>query len=120
MSYLHPQPEKIELTSDEFNEIESEIKSSNLKPKTKGMLTKSLHFMIWLQGSLEHAKLRIRKRHRNNKGNEENKSSTDEGEKDDEGGTGTSSNDTSVNENAAGKSSVVSKKTKWSHTSVGI
>ena len=123
MSYHHPQPEKIELTADEFNEIESEIKSSNLKPKTKEMLTKSLHFMIWLQGSLEHAKLsikklqklfgiipRIRKRHRKNKGNEENKSSTDEGEKDDEGGTGTSSNDTSVNENATGNSSVVSKK----------
>ena len=106
MSYHHPQPEKIELTADEFNEIESEIKSSNLKPKTKEMLTKSLHFMVWLQGSLEHAKLsikklqklfgvipHIRKKHRKNKGDEDNKSSTDEGEKDDEGGTGTASND---------------------------
>ena len=49
LSYHHPQPEKIELTADEFNEIESEIKLSNLRPKTKEMLTKSLHFMVWLQ-----------------------------------------------------------------------
>ena len=61
--------------------------------------------MIWLQESLEHAKLsikklqklfgiipRIRKKHRKNKGDEENKSSTDDKEKEDEGGTGTASN----------------------------
>ena len=87
------------------------------------MLTKSLHFMVWLQGSLEHAKLsikklqklfgvipHIRKKHRKNKGDEDNKSSTDEGEKDDEGGTGTASNDTTVNADAATNSAVISKK----------
>ena len=57
----HPQPEKIELTSDEFNKIESEIKSSNLSSKTKELILKALHFMVWLQGSLEHAKLSIKK-----------------------------------------------------------
>ena len=57
----HPQPEKIELTSDEFNKIESEIKSSNLSLKTKELILKALHFMVWLQGSLEHAKLSIKK-----------------------------------------------------------
>ena len=84
------------------------------------MVIKSFHFMIWLQGSLEHAKLsikklqklfgiipRIRKKHRKNKCDEENKSSTDEGEKNDEGGTGSASNDTAVNENTTDNSSVV-------------
>ena len=78
--------------------------------------------MVWLQGSLEHAKLsikklqklfgiipRIRKKHRKNKGDEENKSSTEDDDKDDEGGTGSASNDTLVNENATENSSVVSK-----------
>ena len=87
------------------------------------MVIKSIHFMVWLQGSLVHAKLSIkklqklfgiipgiRKKHYKNKGDEENKSSTDEGEKDDEGGTGSASNDTSVNENTTDNSSVVSKK----------
>ena len=57
----HPQPEKIELTSDEFNKIETEIKSSNLSLKTKELILKALHFMVWLKGSLEHAKLSIKK-----------------------------------------------------------
>ena len=57
----HPQPEKIELTSDEFNKIETEIKSCNLSSKTKELILKALHFMVWLQGSLEHAKLSIKK-----------------------------------------------------------
>ena len=90
MSYHHPQPEKIELTSDEFKKLEAEIQGSNLNIKTKEMLIKSIemliksiHFMIWLQGSLVHAKLsiiklqklfgiipRIRKKHRKNKGDE--------------------------------------------------
>jgi transposase len=109
LSYHHPQPEKIELTADEFNEIESEIKSSNLRPKTKEMLTKSLHFMVWLQGSLEHAKLsikklqklfgiipRIRKKHRKNKGDNDNQSSADKDQKDDEGGTGTTADETTA------------------------
>ena len=105
LSYHHPQPEKIELTSDEFKKLEAEIQGSNLNTKTKEMLIKFIHFMIWLQESLEHAKLsikklqklfgiipRIRKKHRKNKGDEENKSSTDDKEKEDEGGTGTASN----------------------------
>ena len=123
LSYHHPQPEKIELTSDEFKKLEAEIQGSNLNTKTKEMLIKSIHFMVWLQGSLEHAKLsikklqklfgiipRIRKKHRKNKGDEENKSSTEDDDKDDEGGTGAASNDTLVNENATENSSVVSKK----------
>ena len=56
-----PQPEKIELTSDEFNKIESEIKTCNLSSKSKELILKALHFMVWLQGSLEHAKLSIKK-----------------------------------------------------------
>ena len=94
-----------------------------LNTKTKEMVIKSIHFMVWLQGSLEHAKLsikklqklfgiipRIRKKHRKNKGDEENKSSTEDDDKDDEGGRGSASNDTLVNENATENSSVVSKK----------
>ena len=61
LSYHHPQPEKIELTSDEFKKLEAEIQGSNLNTKTKEMLIKSIHFMVWLQGSLEHAKLSIKK-----------------------------------------------------------
>ena len=123
MSYHHPQPEKIELTADEFKKLEAEIQGSNLNTKTKEMVIKSFHFMIWLQGSLEHAKLsikklqklfgvipHIRKKHRKNKGDEDNKSLTDEGEKDDEGGTGTASNDIAVNADAASNSVVISKK----------
>ena len=60
-SFHHPQPEKIELTSDEFKKLEAEIQGSNLNTKTKEMLIKSIHFMVWLQGSLEHAKLSIKK-----------------------------------------------------------
>ena len=123
MSYHHPQTEKIELTADEFKKLEAEIQGSNLNTKTKEMVIKSFHFMIWLQGSLEHAKLsikklqklfgvipHIRKKHRKNKGDEDNKSSTDEGEKDDEGSTGTASNDIAVNADAASNSAVISKK----------
>lgn len=61
LSYHHPQPEKIELTSDEFKKLEDEIQGSNLNTKTKEMVIKSIHFMVWLQGSLEHAKLSIKK-----------------------------------------------------------
>ena len=61
MSYRHPEPEKIELTSDEFKKLEAEIQGSNLNIKTKEMLIKSIHFMLWLQGSLAHAKLSIKK-----------------------------------------------------------
>ena len=61
MSYHHPQPEKIELTSDEFKKLEAEIQGSNLNTKTKEMLIRSIHFMIWLQGLLAHAKLSIKK-----------------------------------------------------------
>ena len=73
------------------------------------MLIKSIHFMIWLQGSLVHAKLsikklqklfgiipRIRKKHRKNKGDENNQSSTNEGEKDHEGDTGTTADETTA------------------------
>ena len=63
LSYHHPQPEKIELTSDEFKKLEAEIQGSNLNIKTKEMLIKSIHFMIWLQWLLEHAKLSIKKLH---------------------------------------------------------
>ena len=57
----HPQSEKIELTSDEFEKIESEVQVSNLSPKTKELILKALHFIVWLQRSLEHAKLSIKK-----------------------------------------------------------
>ena len=40
MSYHHPQPEKIELTSDEFKKLEAEIQGSNLNTKTKEKLIK--------------------------------------------------------------------------------
>ena len=69
------------------------------KLSLNGGLTNGGHY------TLEHAKLsikklqklfgiipRIRKKHRKNKGDEENKSSTDDKEKEDEGGTGTASN----------------------------
>ena len=46
---------------DEFKKLEAEIQGSNLNIKTKEMLIKSIHFMIWLQGSLAHAKLSIKK-----------------------------------------------------------
>jgi hypothetical protein len=56
----HPKPDKTGLTSDKLNKIESEIKSNNLNSKTKELILKALHFMVWLQGSLEHAKLNIK------------------------------------------------------------
>ena len=42
-------------------QIESEIKTCNLSSKSKELILKALHFMVWLQGSLEHAKLSIKK-----------------------------------------------------------
>ena len=57
----HPKPEKIDLSSDEFKALEDDIKASNLSAANTDLVIKSLQFMVWLQGSLEHAKITVKK-----------------------------------------------------------
>ena len=57
----HPQPEKINLTGDQFTQLETDINDSSLSDSNKSLIIKSLQFMVWLQKSLLHAKVSIRK-----------------------------------------------------------
>lgn len=113
MSHHHPQPERIELSCEAFKKLEAEIQESNLNTKTKDMVIKSFHFMVWLQSSLEHAKLSIkklqklfgiipgiRKKSRKKKADKENPSSLQE----------VSSDNTSVDEAGASNSAIIPKK----------
>lgn len=54
-------PGRINLTSQELNELLAEIEKSNLAPKTKPLLRDALRALIWLQNVLEQKRLTIRK-----------------------------------------------------------
>ena len=57
----HPEPETIVVSPEEFIALEQRISESNLSPADSALVIKSLHFMLWLQRSLVHAKLSIKK-----------------------------------------------------------
>lgn len=57
----NPIPDTIELTAEAFLSLEDEIKKSNLSEASRALVIKSLHFMTWLQNSLSHAKVSIKK-----------------------------------------------------------
>ena len=57
----HPEPETIVVSPEEFIALEQRISESNLSPADSALVIKSLHFMFWLQRSLVHAKLSIKK-----------------------------------------------------------
>lgn len=55
------EPEKVSLSEEQLNELESKIKGSNLDESAQELLVKSLRGMIWLSKMLEAKKLSIRK-----------------------------------------------------------
>lgn len=57
----NPIPKKVNLTEQEFIDLENEIRRSDLSEKSRDLVIKSLHFMTWLQNSLGHAKVSIKK-----------------------------------------------------------
>ena len=61
MSHHHPDPETVEISAKEFTELEARISASNLSDADGQLIIKALNFMSWLQRSLEHAKLSIKK-----------------------------------------------------------
>ncbi len=61
MSHHYPDPENVEISAPEFTELEERIKASGLCEADGTLIIKSLQFMFWLQKSLEHAKLSIKK-----------------------------------------------------------
>ena len=61
MSHHNPDPETVEISTEEFTEFEARIKASGQSEADGTLIIKSLQFMFWLQKSLEHAKLSIKK-----------------------------------------------------------
>lgn len=57
----NPIPKKVDLTEQEFIDLENEIRRSDLSEKSRDLVIKSLHFMTWLQNSIGHAKVSIKK-----------------------------------------------------------
>lgn len=55
------EPNKVELSQEEYNQLQKEIESSNLSKHSQDLIMKSLQGMIWLSKMLEAKKLSMRK-----------------------------------------------------------